>query len=198
MTLLYHRHFIKCRIILIYAILFFSAPIKTYAISPVILADDSIDIKNRMIIRDYIEKAVSAHYKREKKILAEFWSVATPDTSLYSRDKWHCGNYLFPRRTYWDSTLRNVFKKDKYIKVTHNETSIVLHPQIKWIYGVTLHLEIKGKKYSDEGYLFMIWDFRNPESPQIQIRTWHPVYINKENEQKLDPYDVLTLADFDL
>lgn len=198
MTSLHHRHFKKCRIILIYALLFFCAPFKTYAVSPVVFATDSVDINNRMIIRNYIEKAVSAHYKRDKKCLAEFWSVATPDTSNYYRNKWHCGSYIFPRRTYWDTTLRKVYKEDKYLKIDSKEISVVQHPTISEVYGVTMLINIISKKYSDEGYMFMVWDFRNPERSQIHIRTWQPVYINKENEQKLDPNDILTLADFDL
>lgn len=191
------RHFQKC-LLIVYTLFFFITPFNTHALSIIVLTNDSIDTNNRMVIRNYLEKAVVAHSKRSKKLLAEFWSASVPDTSRNGRDKWLCGFNMPPKRTYWDSTLRNAFKKDKYIKLSPKETSIVLHPQIKWIYGVTLHLEIKGKQYSDEGYMFMVWDFRNPETPQIHIRTWQSAYIDKEKGVKIKLDDVFTLADFDL
>ena len=194
----YQRHFLMCRTIIVCAILFIIVPFKISALSPVVLHNDSVDIKNRMEIQDYIEKTVAAHLKRDKKLLAEFWSVATPDTSLCNRNRWACGNYKPHIQTYWDTTLRKVYKEDKNIRVLSKEISIVHHPLIKWVYGVTIHLIIKGEKYSDSGYMFMAWDFRNPHTPQIQVRTWQPEYIDKEKGRKLNPEDVFTLADFEL
>lgn len=196
-ALLPQRHFQKCCLI-VYTLFFFITPFNTHALSTIELTDDSIDTNNRMVIRNYIEKAVVAHSKRSKKYLAEFWSASIPETSQIGCDKWRCGFNMPHKRTYWDLTLRNAFKKDKYIKLSPKETSIVLHPQIKWIYGVTLHLEIKGKQYSDEGYMFMVWDFRNSETPQILIRTWQPEFVDKAKGQRLTPNDVFTLGDFDL
>ena len=190
----HQRHFPKCRTI-ICAILFIIAPFKTYALLPVALPDDSIDIKNCMEIQNYIEKAVAAHPEKDKKLLAEFWSVAVPECD---RNRWVSGNYKPHIQTYWNTTLRKAYEKDKNIRVLSKEISIVHHPLIKWVYGVTLYLVIKGEKYSDSGYMFMAWDFRNPDSPQILVRTWQPEYIDKEKGRKLNPDDIFVLPDFDL
>lgn len=192
----HQRHFPKCRTI-ICTVLFICSPSKTYALLPIVLPNDSVDIKNRMEIQDYIEKAVAAHPKRDKKLLAEFWSVAAPDTSQSSQNRWACGTYIRKIPTYWGATLRRVYKNDKSISVISKEVNIVHHPFIKWVYGVTLHLIIKGEKYSDSGYMFMAWDFRNLYDPQIQVRTWQPEYIDKEKGLKLNPNDVYSLSDFD-
>ena len=191
----HQRHFPKCRTIIICAILFIIAPFKTYALSPVVLPDDSIDIKNRLEIQNYIEKAVAAYPEKDKELLAEFWSVAVPRCG---RSKWFCGNYKPHIQTYWNTNLRKVNNKDKNLRVVSKEISIVHHPLIKWVYGVTLHLIIKEEKYSDCGYMFMAWDFRNNYAPQIQTRTWQPEYVDKEKGLKLNPNDMFILPDYDL
>lgn len=187
----------KYWIIALLNVLFLFVPLYSHALSLVFLLDDSVDIKNRMEIQAYLEKAMASHPNRDKKLLAEFWSVATPDTSLCNRNRWVCGNYKPYIQTYWETTLRKVYKKYKDIRVEPKEINIIHHPLIKWVYGVTLHLDIKGKKYSDSGYMFMVWDFRNIGTPQILIRTWQPEYINKEKGLKFNPDDVFNLADFD-
>jgi len=85
-----------------------------------------------------------------------------------------------------------------YIKVNFDDVVIVEHPTIKSIYGVTVHQRWNTARYSDEGYVFMVWDFRSPDEPQIHVRTWQPDYVDKEHGQKLNANDVFTLGDFDL
>ena len=96
------------------------------------------------------------------------------------------------------NNLAKAFKTNSYIKVLFDNVVIVEHPTIKGIYGVTVHQKWSTARYSDEGYVFMVWDFRNPDAPQIHVRTWQPDYIDKEHGQKLNPNDVFSLGDFDL
>lgn len=92
--------------IVLLTILFICVPLYLHASMKVIHVNDSIDIKNRMAIQDYVEKAVAAQPKRDKKLLAEFWSVAAPNTLQSSQDRWVCGTYNRKIPTYWDTTLR--------------------------------------------------------------------------------------------
>ena len=101
------------------------------------------------------------------------------------------------KQQYLDNLAR-AFKSNSYIKVSFDNVVIVEHPTIKDIYGVTVHQKWNTARYSDEGYVFMVWDFRNPDTPQIHVRTWQPDYIDKERGQRLNPNDVFTLGDFDL
>ena len=66
------------------------------------------------------------------------------------------------------------------------------------MHGLTLTISWSTKTYSDAGYMFLLWDFRNPESPQILVRTWQPEYINKSTGKRINPGDVFTLDDFDI
>ena len=101
------------------------------------------------------------------------------------------------KQQYLDN-LSKAFKAASYIKVNFDDVVIVEHPTIKGIYGVTVHQKWNTNRYSDEGYVFMVWDFRNPDTPQIHVRTWQPDYLDKERGQRLNPNDVFTLGDFDL
>ena len=184
-------------IVLIVTFISLFYPQNSLALSKVPIKADSVDIKNRMVIQDYVEKAVNAHYISDEKLLAEFWSVAVPDTSKCYQNLLLGREIEIMRETYWYKSLRKIFKKEKHIRVVPLYVSITEHPIHRWIYGVSLHLDIKGKKYSDEGYMFMIWDFRN-NTPEILVRAWQPKYINKKNDIKLTPEDIFSLGDFDL
>ena len=52
--------------------------------------------------------------------------------------------------------------------------SLMRHSSKENIYGVTLHQTWQTSGYSDEGWLFLLWDFSDPEHPQIHVRTWQP------------------------
>lgn len=182
--------------IIIFVSLF--CPQNSLALSNKPIKADSVDIKNRMVIQDYVEKAINAHYISDEKFLAEFWSVAVPDTSKCYQNLLLCREIETMRETYWYKSLRKIFKKEKHIRVVPLYVSITEHPYLKWVYGVSLHLEIKGKKYSDEGYMFMIWDFRNNNTPDIHVRTWQPAYLDREKKKRIDSKEMFSLGDFDL
>lgn len=73
--------------------------------------------------------------------------------------------------------LQQVFNRNEKIQVTFDSIEVVQHDAIKGLYGVQLLQGYKSKSksggiYSDVGYLFLLWDFRDSETPQIHIRTW--------------------------
>lgn len=41
------------------------------------------------------------------------------------------------------------------------------HPTMDGIYGVSLRQQYKSDRYADDGYLFLLWDFRNESMPLI-------------------------------
>ena len=48
------------------------------------------------------------------------------------------------------------------------------HPTKDGIYGVSLRQRYKSDRYADDGWLFLLWDFRNASMPLIHVRTWQP------------------------
>lgn len=89
--------------------------------------------------------------------------------------------------------LSRIFDSGKKMDVKFSGFRIMRHPTIKGIYGVTMRQEYKCGNYSDDGYLFLLWDFRNMSMPQIHVRTWQPsLAINVGDEELID------ISDFNL
>ena len=62
--------------VVLLTILFICVPLYLHASLQVKLTNDSIDVKNRIEIQNYIEKAVAAHPKSNKKLIAEMLTVS--------------------------------------------------------------------------------------------------------------------------
>ena len=164
------------------------------------------DIKDRMMILDYVEHFRTSYNQKDLKFLRQIFSddaliITGKVIKVRKSEVVPSGNkviYTTQSKEQYLTNLSKAFKSNSYIKVTFDNVVIVEHPTIKGIYGVTVHQKWNTARYSDEGYVFMVWDFRAPDTPQIHVRTWQPEYVDKGKGQKLDPNDVFTLGDFDL
>ncbi len=85
--------------------------------------------------------------------------------------------------------LSEIFRNNNLISVDFNHIAVVAHNAKPNIYGVTLHQKWQTDTYMDDGWLFLLWDFNDPEAPQIRVRTW-------QTEQSVDSDGILTLDDF--
>ena len=165
------------------------------------------DIKDRMMILDYVEHFRTSYNQKDLKFLQQVFS---PNALIITGKVIRVGKsevrpngdrqiiYTPQTKQEYLKNLEKTFKNNSYIKVTFDNVVIVAHPTIKGIYGVTVKQKWNSSRYSDEGYVFMVWDFRQPDTPQIHVRTWQPEFIDKVRAQKLNPNDVFTLGDFDL
>ena len=71
--------------------------------------------------------------------------------------------------------LKGVFARQGYINVKFDDVKVVRHGANPNFYGVTLIQHWNSSTYSDEGILFLVWDFTNPDEPKIEVRTWQPM-----------------------
>ena len=94
------------------------------------------------------------------------------------------------------TNLARVFKANKRINVLFDEIKVVRHPAKADFYGVTLKQGWQSDSYSDEGYLFLLWDFTNQDAPQIHVRTWQPDKIDVNTP--LPEEEIFTIDDFDI
>lgn len=97
--------------------------------------------------------------------------------------------YTVQSKEQYISKLSQIFQNTRRINVEFDHISVVMHGAKPNIYGVTLHQKWQTNTYSDEGWLFLLWDFNDPEKPQIHVRTWQP-------EQIVAKDGVFTLDDF--
>lgn len=70
--------------------------------------------------------------------------------------------------------LEKVFAINKRIDVKFSDFRIMRHPTMAGIYGVILRQKYASDRYADDGWLFLLWDFRNRSMPVIHVRTWQP------------------------
>ncbi len=188
-----------------------------YAISPEIYSNamkgimqnsrnEVTDIEERMMILNYVEHFRTAYNQKDLNFLRQVFSedalIITGKVIKVARSEVNPNGvrirYTQQTKEQYINNLHRAFQSNSYIKVSFDNVLIVEHPTIKNIYGVTVHQKWNSSRYSDEGYVFMVWDFRKPDAPQIHVRTWQPEFVDKARGQRLSPNDVFTLGDFDL
>lgn len=90
------------------------------------------------------------------------------------------------------SNLTKIFDSGNDIDLRFSGLRIMRHPTMKGIYGVTLRQEYSCGSYSDDGWLFLLWDFRDPSMPLIHVRTWQP------SRSLAGEDDLIDMSDFNL
>ena len=103
--------------------------------------------------------------------------------------------YVKSNKKQYLTRLASVFRANKHIRVIFDEIKVMKHPAKANYYGVTLKQGYSSDNYSDVGYLFLLWDFNNPEMPQIHVRTWQP---DKIGDEPLPEEEIFTCDDFDI
>lgn len=101
-------------------------------------------------------------------------------------------NYAIHSKHEYLSRLSKVFAGNKKVDVRFSDFRIMRHPTMDGIYGVTLRQRYQSDRYADDGYLFLLWDFRNPSMPLIHVRTWQPSSIVGSADE------VIGISDFNL
>lgn len=103
------------------------------------------------------------------------------------------------------TNLAKCFRNNKWIQVDFDEIGIggVDHSGCATVtqsnvngnfYGVRLHQSWKSTNYSDEGYVFLLWNFTDEDRPQIEVRTWQPEIVNGK---KIDEDEIISIGDFE-
>lgn len=166
-----------------------------------------LDYARRQVIIDFVENFRTAYNRKDLKLLTSVYSdkalIITgkvisekPNTDV---DRMTLNNnkvvYIKQSKQEYLRNLSNVFKTTKFINVRFEDVEIVQHPKYDDIYGVTLKQYWYTNRYRDEGYLFLMIDFRDADKPLIQVRTWQP-YKNKAGQVITHKQDVYHLGSF--
>ena len=164
-----------------------------------------LDYVRRQIIIDFVENFRTAYNRKDIKLLNSVYSdkaliitgkvvMEKPNSDTNSMLK---TNVLYVKQTKQEylEKLTNIFKMNNFINVKFEDIDIVQHPKYDDIYGVTLKQYWHTKRYSDEGFLFLMVDFRDADNPLIQVRTWQP-YKNNAGQVITKKEDVYHLGSF--
>ena len=141
------------------------------------------DAKRRHTILNYCEHFRTAYTTKDIDFLRQVFSdkaliiVGNVVKPIANDGKCQAENRvtfaIHSKRDYL-SRLAKVFAANQKIDVRFSGFRIMRHPTMDGIYGVTLRQQYKSDRYSDDGYLFLLWDFRDRSMPLIHVRTWQP------------------------
>lgn len=162
------------------------------------------DVERRLQILDYVERFRTAYNQKDLTFLNQVFSEdALIITGKVIRPNKNPGDGLslsLPQVKYtkqskqqYLSNLARAFKNAKYINVNFADVQIKRHGINPNIYGVRVVQEWNASNYSDEGYVFMVWDFTNPDTPQIHVRAWQPKWLDEKNKVPLPEDEIFNI-----
>lgn len=164
---------------------------------------DVTDLERRQTILGFVENFRSHYDEKDIQALRQVFSdnaLIITGTVVMKRDANSDSPQLKAEIVYKTQSkeeyLRNLqdnFRRNKYIKVSFSEIEVVRHPTNPDFYAVTLRQHWKSSNYEDDGYLVLLWEFRDGEDPIIHVRTWQPERVGNS---KLSRKDVINIMDF--
>lgn len=167
---------------------------------------EETDAKHRQMILNYVEHLRTSYTTKDIDFLEQLFSenaLIIVGTVVHTGPQAE-GGYLSPsqviynvksKRQYLDR-LKQVFKANKSIDVKFSKFHIMRHPTQPGIYGVSLRQGYSSDIYSDDGYLFLLWDFREETAPKIHVRTWQPSLL--DDRTRLSEDDIFNIQNFNL
>lgn len=163
------------------------------------------DLERRTTILSFVENYRSFYDEKDINSIDRVFSDdaiiitgTVPMQKTYSNDmgSWREQiKYKVQNKPQYLSSLKANFARNKYIKVTFSDVEVVRHPANPNYYGVTLHQHWKSSTYEDDGYLLLIWEFRDGEDPIIHYRTWQPDRIGSHS---LTKDEIINIMDFNI
>lgn len=161
------------------------------------------DMERRLEILDYVERFRTSYNQKDIQFLNQAFSddaLIITGKVITSSKKTDGLSVSLPQVKYtkqnkeqYLTNLKRMFNTVKYINVEFEDVQIKRHGINPNIYGVRVIQNWNASNYSDEGYVFMVWDFTNPDSPQIHVRTWQPMYLDKGKTHPLPEEEIFDL-----
>lgn len=176
---------------------------------------DVASIEEQHVIWQQIERFRTAYNTKDLQAIEDMFSddaliitgrvVSRRSMSDSQRTNFRV-EYTRQNKQQYISNLRKAFTRNRWIEVQFERigdgddngcggiTRSKVNPHM---YGVRLHQSWRSSNYSDEGFLFLLWEF--PEGggdPIIHVRTWEPEMVGGVRQKPND--DISTLGGFDL
>lgn len=142
------------------------------------------DLDRRLQIIDWCEHFAKAYCDKNMKFMQTIFSddaiiitgkmtMQRVHTDMGMKDQAKV-KYVQQTKSQYLSNLSRVFASNSYVNVKFEDYTVIRHGAKPNYYGVTLRQKWHTARYSDEGTVFLIWDFTNEEAPRILVRTWQP------------------------
>lgn len=158
------------------------------------------DLDRRMQILHYVEQFRNAYNQKDINFMDAVFSEdaliitgkvirRVPNEVNYSSSKPEI-QYSKQSKQQYLANLKKVFARQGYINVKFDEIKVLRHGANPNFYGVTLIQHWNSSTYSDKGILFLVWNFENPDAPQINVRTWQPMETSEDDIFTLDNFKI--------
>lgn len=163
-------------------------------------------VERRTKILAFVERFRTAYCRKDINFMNQIFSedaLIITGTVIQTRPN-DLGNsnpkvvYNRQNKQQYLANLRRAFARNKYIEVKFevldNECAVTQSQNDPNVYGVRLRQEWHSSNYNDDGYVFLLWDFRDENHPEIKVRTWQPTYVGAKGKgEMLDKEDIFTI-----
>ena len=174
---------------------------------------DVVETERRMKILKYVEHFRTAYCQKDLATLRQVFSddaliITGNVVEKYDKETGLSAasvTYKKQNKEEYLESLQRAFTRNKYIEVKFSQIAehgiqdecggITRSRNNPNMYGVTLFQEWKSSRYSDEGYVFLLWDFTDEDRPVIHVRTWQPEFVGGK---KMTEEEIFSLSDFEL
>ncbi len=167
---------------------------------------EETDAENRRMILDYVEQLRQSYTTKDINFIEQVFSErALIITGKVIRTGAEEGGRYLPQeqvvynirsKAQYVERLKQIFQANRRIDLKFSDFKISRHPTIPTIYGVSIRQAYTSDIYSDDGYLFLLWDFADAEAPKIHVRTWQPRLL--DNKTVIPENEIFSLRDFNL
>lgn len=155
------------------------------------------DMDRRLQIQHWVEQFSNAYGKKDIDFMEKVFSEDALIVTGKMMKRVDCEipkpkvEYTTMGKQQYLANLRRVFARNSYIHVKFTDIEYVRHASKPNFYGVTLKQRWSSTTYSDEGVVFIIWDFTDEEHPKILVRTWQPMEVDDDEIFTLDKFKLL-------
>ena len=174
--------------------------------SKILKYGDAVEMSRREEILKFVEDFRSHYDEKDLEALRQVFSddaLIITGSVVMKRDYQGDQPKLRPEIVYrtqnkeqYLSRLNQKFNASKYIKVTFSDPEVVRSGDNPNFYGVSLRQHWKDSSYEDDGYVFLLWEFReNGQPPIVHVRTWQP---DKIAGKELPKKQLINILDFEI
>lgn len=144
-----------------------------------------VDRTRREIILNFVENFRTAYIRKDIDLIEKVFSdhaliitgkVIKRDQKRTDMYRTSLSNkqieYQVLSKSQYVTRLKEVFIKTSYINLSYEDIEVTQHTKFPDFYGVHLYQIWDTPNYSDQGFLFLLIQFRTDDNPLIWVRTW--------------------------
>jgi len=172
-------------------------------------AKEVADMRHRQMVVDVVENFRTAYNRKDMSFLNDIYSddalIITGKVLKQQKrgdvptalDRKKIAYSVLNKKQYL-ANLQKVFNSNSYINIKFDNIVVTRNEGHPNIYGVTLQQEWNSSGgYHDEGWLFLMIDYKDEDNPLIWVRTWQPLKDPNSGEDiHYNTEDIFGLGDF--